>query len=279
MAEKEPTVSHADLDAALEDSAATKVAAEPEPKPEPELKSGVEPDPAEPEPEPEPEPEKEPEPEPEPEPAEPEDHKERSKMGRRMSMLEDNIDTLVTKIDQLITVRAEPEDPDDDEPVFMTKKQLREFVRTQAKDEVIQTKAEDQATQKKYEDAYISHVRKIGADLSPKQLEAVFKEMYDRHNEVFHKIPEADADINFHRAVVSLADKAKPAPKVIPLKKDDPEKLGGPADTAVTKKTVVAPKLDEHALAFAKHHKLTDEQVAEALAGETPLSLRGKIGS
>ena len=279
MAEKEPTVSHADLDAALEDSAATKVAAEPES----ELKSEIEPDPAEPEPEPDfessPEPEPEPAPEPEPEPAEPEDHKERSKMGRRMSMLEDNIDTLVTKIDQLITVRAEPEDPDDDEPVFMTKKQLREFVRTQAKDEVIQTKAEDQATQKKYEDAYISHVRKIGADLSPKQLEAVFKEMYDRHNEVFHKIPEADADINFHRAVVSLTDKSKPAPKVIPLKKDDPENLGGSADTVVTKKIVAAPKLDEHAMAFAKHHKLTDDQVAEALAGETPLSLRGKIGS
>uniref|UniRef100_A0A6M3XR07 Uncharacterized protein n=1 Tax=viral metagenome TaxID=1070528 RepID=A0A6M3XR07_9ZZZZ len=289
MPEETPkiTVSHADLDAALEADAAGKVAAEPvkvikepePPEPEPAKAIALDPDPiVEPIPEPEPEPLLEPDPEPAV-PPEPDDHKERSKMGRRVAGLEQNLNLLVQKIDQLVTAKtvAEPVDPDDDEPVFMTKKQLREFVRTQAKDEIGQTKIEEQTARNEYENAYVSHVRQIGADLPPKQLDAVFKEMYDHHNEVIHKIPKVDADINFHRAVASLAVKSKPVSKVIPLKKDDPKNLGGPADTIIEGKKVEKPKLDEHAAAFARYHKLTDDQIASALSGETKLSLRGKL--
>lgn len=276
------TVSHADLDAALE--AAKVPAAEPEPP-------AIEPEPKTPEPEPakaissDPDQDVEPEPEPDPdaeseEPDEPDDNKERSRLGRRVSGIEQSIERLAGLIEKVVTAKAEPEpeDPDDDEPVFMTKKQLREFVRNQAKDEVRQTKAEEQATQSKYENAYVSHVRKVGANLPPKQLDAIFKEMFDNHNSVIHKIPEVDADINFHRAVASLAAKAKPAAKVVPLKKDDPKNLGGPADTNKETKTAKSvPKLDEHAAAFAKYHKLSDEQITNALSGETRLSLRGKL--
>lgn len=266
----EITVSHADLDAALEERAAEGEAAEEtvedEPEtPEPETEQAISSDPDQ-------------DAEPEEDPEEPDDHKERSKLGRRVSGLEHNINLLVEKIDQLVTSKTEPEeDPDDDEPVFMTKKQLREFVRNQAKDEVKQTKAEEHAAQVKYERAYVAQVRKVGANLPPKQLEAVFKEMFEHHNDVFHKIPEVDADINFHRAVASLADKAKPK-KVVPLKKDDPKNLGGPADTKIEGKKVAPQKLDEHAAAFVKYHNLSDEKVKEALEGETRPSLRGKFG-
>jgi hypothetical protein len=279
----EITVSHADLDAALEKDAAAKVAAEQEPAKEPEQ----EPEPPEKEPEqalssdPDQNPEPEPEPEPEEDelPPEPDDHKERSRLGRKVAGLEENINRLVGLIETLATKKSEPEpeDPDDDEPVFMTKKQLREFVKAQAKDAVVQTETEKTKAQRAYESSYVSHVRKIGSDLLPKQLEAVFKEMFDNHNEVIHKIPEVDADINFHRAVASLAAKAKPAPKVIPLKKDDPKNLGGPADTNIAPKKVAAPKLDEHAAALVKHLGWNEDKVSAALSGEAPLSLRGKI--
>jgi len=303
MPNKSPiTVSHADLDAALEvrDAAASEAAEETvgeeqEPEtPETETEQAISSDPdqdAEPEPDVEAEPEvaEEPEPdveaepevaeEPEPDiPAEPDDHKERSRMGRRMSELEGNINLLVNKIDQLVTAKTEPEaDPDDDEPVFMTKKQLRDFVKSEARNEVVQTKAEEQAAQSEYENAYVAQVHKAGADLSPKQLDAVFKEMFDNHNEIHHKIPQVDADINFHRAVASLTAKVKPAAKVIPLKKDDPKNLGGPADTNIESKKVAPQKLDKHAAAFAKHHNLSDEKIAAALTGETRPSLKGKF--
>jgi len=269
---EEPKVSHADLDAVLEGSTAPEEAAEEtvEKTEEPEQAISKDPEPEDPEPEKIDEPE---------EPEEPEDHKERSKLGRRVSGLEQNIGALIEKIDQLVTAKAspEPEDPDDDEPVFMTKKQLREFVRDQARNEVVQTEAEKQKAQTKYENAYVGHVRKLGENLTPKQLEAVFKEMFDNHNNVIHRIPEIDADINFHRAVAALAKKS-PAQKVVPLKKEAPKNLGGATDTDSSEKPVRKKvKLDEHAAAFAKYHKLTDEQIDSALSSETPLSLKGKI--
>lgn len=298
--DKEPgvTVSHADLDAALEERAADSKAAEEtveeqEPEaPEEETETAISSDPdqdAEPEEdpgteEPEDEPVEEPvaeEPEPEELPDEPDDHKARSKMGRRMSELEGNINLLVNKIDQLISKEPEGQeeiDPEDDEPVFMTKKQLREFVKSEAKNEVYATKAEESKAQTDYENAYVSKVRKIGANLPPKQLDAIFAEMYENHNQTIHKVPEVDADINFHRAVASLAKKSKPAAKVVPLKKESPKNLGGPADTIEKTKTVKPQKLDEHAAAFAKYHNLSDEKISEALSSETRPSLRGKFG-
>jgi len=283
------TVSHADLDAALEADAASKKAAEPpakekepeikEPEPDKALSSEVDLKDSKPVVEPEKKPEKK---EKDPE-EEPDEHKERSKLGRRVSGLEQNINTLISKLDELITVQSkvkdEQEDEAEDEPVILTKKELRELIRNEAKHEVKQTKVEDEKAKTKYENAYIGQVRKIGGNLPEKQLEVIFKEMYDHHNEIIYNNPEVDADINFHRAVASLAAKAKPTVKVVPLKKDDPKNLGGPAETTEARKKSAPPKWDEHVAAFAKYHKMTDEQVSEALSGEAPLSLRGKINS
>jgi len=197
---------------------------------------------------------------------EPDDNRERSNLGRKVKYLEEKLsklDEIAAKIDRF-TSRKEPE-PDDDAPIPMTARELREFVRREASD-LETSKAEKQ---KEYERGYLKHEASLGMDLSEEEYAEVINERLQNFNVRHTDNPNTDAELNFHKAYAAVLKKKMSKGKENPLKGKKPDgPLGGTTTSESTTRAAATPKLDKEAAEFAAKMGLSAEMIAKALGSK-----------
>lgn len=289
MSEEEKEVSHADLDAVIAAQRSQPEEPHAEPVDPVEPVEGAELIPADPDPEPAipDEPDIEPDPEPaipaEPDPDDPEGHKERSKMGRKLKAVEEqNLELRndLAEIKALLTPKEEVEEEDDGEPVLYTKTELRELIRKESQSIAQETIDAPTRKKKEYETAYVGSLEDIEPDLEPEERETIIKEILDPKSPFCitrsgFKNPIADATTNFYAAQAARYKKQAITPKHN-LKQEEPGGMGGSTGIEIPAKVTVPVKLtDPHARALAEHF-FTPEEVSKILAEPIPARLHGR---
>ena len=193
------------------------------------------------------------------------DNRERSNLGRKVKILEDKLsrlDEIAAKLDRISTPKRELP-PDDDAPIPMTARELREFVWKENQ----QLETFKAQKQREYVQGYLKHEATLGMDLSEQEYEEVIKERVANFDVRHSDNPMADADLNFHKALASVLRKKMSKGKENPLKGKKPDgPLGGPTGTENATRAAVTPKLDKDAAEFAQKMGLSAEQIQKALA-------------
>lgn len=179
----------------------------------------------------------------------PQDHKDRSDLGRKLSAYHRRVDEIDNKFERImgyLETQKKEEAPEQelepDEPV--TRGEMERILA--AREE--RRKSREQS----YNDNYVRTISGLGSDLGQDEYDAVLAEMKDITYDPSENA-ERDAEMNFLKAErIYLRKKmAKPAEKVNPLKGEKPkEKLGvATTQTSVTKETK-QPKLDSYAQSY-----------------------------
>ena len=244
-------------------------------------------------------------------PDEPEDHGDRSKLGRRVSEMEKRMEGSLAEIKELLSRREEQQqqapwqDPymaqwqygnqqNPYQPPSQAAEEDEDFVditsRAQLDKEVaryLQRKeAEDRTRGQQYERQYApAFVREMQTNgiTDAKEQEAVWNVMVQNFNVRYSDNAAHDAQINFLKAQNELlkqqatADK-QPKPKESPLKGGQPTAPLGVSQTAkeAPAKEPEMPDLDPWALKFVQRTGMDKKAVSEALGGATPDRLRRK---
>lgn len=220
-------------------------------------------------------------------PPEPEDNTVRSELGRKVKEQGERLDTFISamtdaiqEIKSSVIQKPDEEDPDDDYPVTLTAKELRDTIRS----EVSNLTKDQQKQTKQYETGYMKKVSSLTAGLPDAEKAEIEKELFDnpkvnvRHSDN----PAFDAQLNFMTAQNNvlrgkLATNKKP---VNPLdkNKDNPDlPLGGPSETRNQDNNAdKVIKLDPEAAKFAKATGMSEEDIKEALTGPMPTYLGGQ---
>lgn len=203
-----------------------------------------------------------------------EDHKERSKLGRRLSAMEQEAEARGTRLDATLDkmeafLSSNPNanattETDYDEP--LTKKDIDKFM----EDREYKTKI----AQGKYEQGYLQYVSKLGQQEDPEFHEEIQEEMMKNFNVKYSRDPVADAERNYLRATRAILKKGSPS-KENPLKGNKPKSaLGVAGDTQMKdNKEFVMPALDEDAKDFIKRKGLSEEQVKKYLSSKETVGL------
>lgn len=203
-------------------------------------------------------------------PPEPTDNRERSALGRRTSYVEERVDTLDSKLDEIlaaIELGKKPETPEDEDS-FITKGDLKSYMEKNDGDKV-EVKA-------RYDKDYIRAISKLGAgEDSDEVFDAILTELNTTYNQTYSKDASQDALINYFKA--SRAIYGKTEVKKNPLIKNKKKTGGGLSvggDTTIKPKEAPLPELDEYARDFAKATGMSDEDIRKALASE-PIKVVG----
>ena len=199
------------------------------------------------------------------EPAEelPQDHKDRSDLGRKLSAYHRRVDEIDNKFDRIMNyleTQKSKEDPEEelmpDEPVTRAEMERILAAREETK----------RSREQSYNDNYVRTISGLGADLSQAEYDAVLAEMRDITYDPTDK-PEMDAEMNFLKAERIYLRKKAAAPPVRknPLKGEKPkEKLGVVTAQTSVKKETSAPKLDADAQSYLDFVRRTDGEEAAA---------------
>lgn len=171
----------------------------------------------------------------------PDDHNERSKLGRKLSAYHRRVDEIDNRFDRIetmlssITQKEEPQDDSyaDDEP--LTRKELDAYYASMKKKEASENE--------QYDKIYAQTMYSQGPDLEQAEFDAVMKELetirYDKSQD-----PKRDAEMNFLRGERAYLRKLSAAKKKdIPLKGDKAPGAGLKEQKIETKETQM-PKLD-----------------------------------
>lgn len=153
---------------------------------------------------------------------EPVDHSERSRLGRRVARMEENLSSFMSRVDAFLAERAAqqstgqkpaaveiPDLGEDLDEIVTTKREVLELV---SKTKQVETKREQQWT-----GTYAQSLTKLGVDykLNPDQISEM-AHMIASSDQRTHQDPEVAARLNFQNAYISLLQKktTAPAPKI-----------------------------------------------------------------
>jgi hypothetical protein len=188
--------------------------------------------------------------------AELEAHKERSRLGRRLSAMEERMDAFLNKAEQLVTPKEELFDEEIDPDMPVTLKEVEDYM---AKKERTNTE-----TRLKYENSYVKSVANLSSGEDPDFADKVIAEMETNFNSEYSKDGSRDAEVNWLKA--SNAVLKAGTKKSNPLKGKKPKApLGvGGSDTNASR-GYVRPKLDAATEDLISRSNFTEEQIKEAL--------------
>lgn len=186
------------------------------------------------------------------------EHKESSRLGRRLSAMEERMDAFLNQAERLVTPRDEiVEEIDPDMPV--TLKEVEAY---------INRKEETKRTGRvNYESAYVRSVAKLSDGEDGEFADKVMDEMEANFNTEYSIDGGRDAEVNWLKA--SNAVLRQGSQKKNPLKGKKPKgALGvGGADVVTTREFQI-PELDDAAKHLLANSNLTDEQVERALGSK-----------
>jgi hypothetical protein len=193
----------------------------------------------------------------EPEGELPQDHKERSDLGRKLSAYHRRVDEIDNKFDRIMNYlesQKQEENPETelepDEPITRAEMERMLAAREEKK----------RSREKSYQDNYIRTISGLGSDLSQTEYDAVLAEMKDITYDPTDR-PEKDAEMNFLKAErIYLRKKmAQPPEKKNPLKGEKPkEALGVVKNNTSVKKEAKQPELDSYAQSYIESVRRRD---------------------
>jgi hypothetical protein len=222
-----------------------------------------------------------------------EDHKERTRLGRKVAKHDEMMAAIAQQNAQLLEVisklvpKAEAEETKEEEPFegFATQADLDAYLDKRERKKADLANAETVKYQTGYLDAVNSWTEQAKEEDDPDVAE-VYKLLVDesegqQFNVRHSSNPKADFALNLARAQANYyKTKAKgTAPKKSPLKNDPakaPLGVAGATKTDVekSKKTV---KLDPEALAFIKASGISEEKAVEYLSSPAPMHMKRGI--
>lgn len=204
-------------------------------------------------------------------PEEPEDNTIRSNLGRKVKALDDqiaDINNKFSRIEELLSKRAEPIEEDDDTP-YLTVKQYQKI------------KKEEEQAVTQYNSDYIRAEVDVGLELevTEKEHEEILKEVRENYFQKHSNDAKADAAKNYMKAYTAILKRKANGGKPNPLKGNPPSgPLGGLDPSKGGEPTEKTVKLDPHAAEFIKKMGLDDKWASNALEGELPTHLMGNKG-
>ena len=202
---------------------------------------------------------------------EPEDNATRSKMGRRLSGLEQQIEYLTAELkaaNEKKDVVTGEDEPDGDMP--MTRNEIRDYINE------ADNKKKD--VKRAYDNDYIRHAMAITDKLEAEEANEILKEMDNNFNGQYSDNGAADAEKNFYKAKIAVLEDA--SGKKNPLKGNTKSKVptGVSGGDKVIEKEYKMPKLDEHAQDLIASSNFTEEQIKDAL-GDKKLYTSGEVNT
>lgn len=178
-------------------------------------------------------------------PAIPEDHSERSHLGRKMKGLEAKIEAILSKLDAPKSAAKEKEETidveDEDEEVVTTSKDVKKILERYEAERIKkeqQKKLEDEKKNKEYEEGYLDTLEDFKQD--PNYAE-ISKIMIDKYNFRITGNPVEDAQTNFDRATAAFYRQASKKP-TIPIRGGKPSVPLG-VDVPTQKEIQTKPKV------------------------------------
>lgn len=172
---------------------------------------------------------------------------ERSKLGRKVKSLEDQIGKLTSLLEK------QEEDEEEDEEIILTPKELPKYL------EKIEEKKKAEHAQ--YEKDYTGEFAKLGADDT--NFQVVWEEMVNNHNSVITGDPSIDAQMNYLKAKNTLLQRNTPENKLKGKGKEANTNINVP--TKMKDKENKPIKLDPEAEEFAKRMGLSEEFIQKSL--------------
>lgn len=194
-----------------------------------------------------------------------EEHKEKSKLGRRISKMEDALTSFMERTDLMLTPQVKPQKNPLDEMEdgdFVSVKDLKEFIRLDRESRDTQSQAESQ----KYGKSYTKALDKIGAKMEDEELHLKVLKLVTDEGSIYNvrsaDDPTAAAQINYYKALHSLGGKGAPAKPNLKGDKDVP-----PAGAATKTKAKATDDIefDQDALDYIKRRGLTPEKAKELM--------------
>ena len=217
-------------------------------------------------------------------PEEPEDHGERSALGRKVG---DNYRELTNELEQMKreldsfkqgVQSVQPQQPpapayDDNEMLPETMGELNRWYENRVQHDR-QQQTEDTT---RYESGYRDTFSELSRGLEPTEAKKIEDEMLANYNVRHSNDPQLDAERNFLRAENALLKNRPPEKPQTNLRQGKP--TGGASGTTTAQRKASAVKLDPVAAEFVaelkKNNDWSDEDVSKALEGETPSHLMG----
>ena len=183
-----------------------------------------------------------------------EENAERSRLGRKVKTLEDQLSRLVNLLETKETVKTEQLEEDDEEAdAYITPENLPKYIERETK--------KREAEQVKYQQNYVANFSQIGKD--DDNFTDIWEEMLANHNTVVTGDPKADAQINYFKAKASIFENRKPVNPVQGKSKTVKTKVNVP--DKIQEKQPKPIKLDPIAAEFVKRQKLSTEFVEKTL--------------
>lgn len=212
---------------------------------------------------------------------EPQDNRERSQLGRRVSDMERNISDFMSEVRETLADLKEPrrdrfEDFDRREPVEERRSEFDLDEPLTYKD-LLKWEEQKQIKEDKYVSDYRAMIGAIGKATDRELHEAIVKEMGDNFNVKHSDSGAGDARVNYAEAKAAVYERM--AKTNNPFKRgegnSEEDHLGGPVqDPNRRPQKTPKLKLDPYAAEFVRRTGMSDEDINEALEGESPAYLK-----
>ncbi len=207
------------------------------------------------------------------EPEDEEEHRERSKLGRKVKQLEDVIQQQNERMEMLMAKLETPASTNPYEDEILTEEDWKKYRAIRKKETEEQTK---------YSQGYIRNFYAEGKkdrEGNPELYDEVYNEMAVNFNIRYSNDPSMDAALNYAKAKAAVLAKKTASPKLKPNLKggDKPQ-----ASTNIDVKSRAAPEpseeieLDDEAKEFVRKVGMKTESIREALKGEAPAHLSAR---
>lgn len=180
----------------------------------------------------------------EPKPEEDEDHKEASKLGRKVKGLYDRFDQIMARLDQ-IQQPARQEVKEVDMPEVITSPEDVERVLSAREERAKQAKVS-------YERSYLKVIGELAGD-NEELHEEIYTEMMKNHNVRHSDNPDMDARLNYERAKFSVATRKSDSDKPKRIKSDKIPAQPAAGAARSESKSVAMPKLDKEAQDYVNY--------------------------
>jgi hypothetical protein len=195
-----------------------------------------------------------------------EEHKEKSKLGRRVSEMEDKMNDFLDKAGQILNQPQRTSTTSDlNEDDYMTVGSFKKLMQEQTNE--MRVEADKKARQDMlYGRAYEKEINDIGDTVDDAETHLKVMKLITEDGSPFNKRsskdPKAAAQINYNKALRSLSSKSSPQPKLKGDKKLPP--AGDASKTTI--KTTPDIKLDAAALEYMRITGMDEKEAKELMS-------------
>lgn len=187
------------------------------------------------------------------------DQQFRSKLGKRVSRIEDSMNSFINEMRMNVQkLNTSPETSPASESYITTEDDVKRVLSKWENEKLTATR--------NYENNYLDALAKLGMEDGMNDNEFMRLEELIKNAPLSFRDPAIDAERNYLKAVrVIEKEKLAKGTKQVNLKKDMPAGTGTVSGAKVIEKATEPVKLDKYAQEFVDYHKISDDKVRSAL--------------